>query len=147
MRDTRTLTILALLAAAFPASASETVHLPGSGYTVRFPIAPECTSTTLEALGASIPKTTCGAFDEATGQGFSAEYMAMPEPSGKATPDELLMGAASGSADYSNSRFTSHQYLEVGLSGPRGYAGAEWRGICGIRSLRAGGQRANHGHC
>lgn len=114
MGDLRTPTLLALLAAAFPASALETVLLPGSGYAVQFPSTPDCTSTTLGAPGASIPKTTCSAFDQATGHGFTAEYMVMPEPSGKATPEELLMGAASGSAAYSDSRITSHQHLDAG---------------------------------
>jgi hypothetical protein len=106
--------LLALLVVASPACAAETVQLPGTKHSIRFPVAATCETVTLEVQDTSIPQSNCTAFDEAAGIGYSIEHVDLPATQVEATPQARLLEAAVANAEMWGNAVATHRYLEVG---------------------------------
>ena len=122
----RTIIALVTSVAAFSAAASQpsakekTTFLPKSSYSVIFPGKASCESTALKIGSTTIPKEICSYFEEASGHGFSADYMILPQRNPEVPAQDLLNAAAHGAAENSGSKIASSVPIEVG-----GYPGVD----------------------
>jgi hypothetical protein len=87
------------------------VNLPGSPFSVQFPIAAKCEFTLVKGRGKPIRMRSCRAMDDKSGHAYAAEYFDVS--SGGATAQDVLLSAASRAASDAQSKLSSSNFHEV----------------------------------